>query len=111
MRYRKITSIGGITGLTVRNGKFTRTKLYGALAVENLCQGTARDVFAFHMKLLHDEGFDIMWSVHDEVILLADENKAGATLARALEIMSIAPPWMPSIPLAAEGEITKVYKK
>ena len=111
MRYRKITSIGGLTGLTVRGGKFIRTKLYGALCCENLCQGTARDVFAFHMKLLHDEGFDIQWHVHDEVILLADEDKAETTLARALEIMSIPPPWMPRIPLAAEGETTPVYKK
>lgn len=78
---------------------------------ENLCQGTARDVFGFHMKLLHAEGLDIMWHVHDEVILLEDEDKAEETLARALEIMSIPPPWMPSIPLAAEGEITPIYKK
>jgi hypothetical protein len=111
MTYRKITSIGGLSGLTVRNGKFTRTKLYGALAVENLCQATARDIFAFHLKLLHDEGFDIMWHVHDEVILLADEDKAEGVLTRALEIMSVPPPWMPGIPLAAEGEITPVYKK
>jgi hypothetical protein len=111
MKYRKITSVGGITGLTVRGGKFIRTKLYGSLAVENLCQATARDIFASHLKLLHDEGLEIMWHVHDECILLADEDKAEGTLAKALEIMSIPPPWMKSIPLAAEGEITKVYKK
>jgi DNA polymerase len=111
MRYRKITSIGGVTGLTVRNGKFTRTKLYGGLLTENLCQATARDVFAFHLKLLHDEGFNIMWSIHDEVVLLADEDRAEEVLARALEIMSVPPPWMPGIPLAAEGEITPIYKK
>jgi hypothetical protein len=112
MRYRKIASVGNISGLTVRGGKFIRTKLYGGLLTENLCQATARDVFAFHMKLIHDAGFaEIMFHVHDELILLADEDKAESVLAQTLGLMAIAPPWMPGIPLAAEGEITPVYKK
>lgn len=111
IRYQQITSIGGMTGLVPRGGKLTRSKLYGPHIVENLCQGMARDIFAHHMKLLHDAGYDIQWHVHDEVILLVDEDKADEAVADVERIMSIPPAWMPGIPLAAEAKISKVYTK
>lgn len=102
---------GGLTAVTCRNGKMMRAKYWYGLLVENLTQATAREVFAEKLLNIEAEGFQILFSVHDEVVCLAREEEAEQTLARIVELMSETPEWMPGLPLAAEGNIEEKYGK
>jgi DNA polymerase len=90
---------------------FRREKLYGGKLTENLVQATARDVFAYHMLELVANGLPVVFHVHDENIIEVPEGDAPAALKKAIEIMSVPPPWLPGCPLSAEGIIADHYKK
>jgi DNA polymerase I-like protein with 3'-5' exonuclease and polymerase domains len=49
--------------------------------------------------------------IHDEVVCLVPEKEAQQKLDQIVEIMSTAPDWAYDMPLAAEGSLSKVYKK
>ena len=111
--YRNISNAGdGLSAETCRNGKMMRSRIYGGLATENLCQAGGRDVFG--EKLLNIEvepDIELILHAHDEAVCLVPENEAEQKLKRVVEIMSETPDWMPGLPLAAEGCITDRYTK
>jgi DNA polymerase I-like protein with 3'-5' exonuclease and polymerase domains len=102
---------GGLTAVTCRNGKMMRAKYWYGLLVENLTQATAREVFAEKLLNIEAEGFEILFSVHDEVVCFVKEKEVEQTLARVVQIMSETPDWMPGLPLSAEGSIDYKYGK
>jgi DNA polymerase len=85
-----------------------RENLYGGLLTENLVQATARDVFAEQLLSLDDHGIDPLWNVHDEAVTEADTS-VSAQDVRAL--MSVAPEWMPGLPVDAEAQVVPHYRK
>lgn len=111
LRYRRITSLGGYNGEIMRGGNYVRSKLYGGLLTENLTQSMARDVFADMWGRIIDRGVTIVMTVHDELVAECAVEDAENVLAIMLEEMAIPPAWAPGLPVAAEGEITNVYKK
>lgn len=83
---------------------------YGGKLVENVVQGIARDLLADKMLKLDEEGFNIVLTIHDEII--CDELKDSKhTLARMESIMCDAVNWAPEIPLNVEGFASYRYKK
>ena len=103
-------------GVTVRSQntftrKWGRNALIGSSIFQSAVQGTARDVLAECSLLLEKEGFEIINLVHDEVLLLAYEDKADTALKQVLQIMTTAPAWAKDFPLAAEGWVDKRYRK
>jgi hypothetical protein len=50
-------------------------------------------------------------SIHDEVLLLVEEQNGESALEDVLKIMTVPPTWAPDFPLAAEGWVSKRYKK
>lgn len=104
------------TGKPRRNTVFTvgiggrRSKAYGGLLVENLCQSLARDVFAHNMLLLTEAGYRVLFSSHDEVILEIPIDKENAT-AEVNSMMSTTPAWMSGLPVAAETHEVACYTK
>ena len=56
-------------------------------------------------------GINIIFHVHDEIVVECDENEAEEVLSKMMKIMSTPPDWCPDIPLAAEGYISQHYKK
>ena len=103
-------------GVTVRSQntftrKWGRNALIGSSIFQSAVQGTARDVLAECSLLLEKEGFEIINLVHDEVLLLAYEDKADTALKQVLQIMTTAPTWAKDFPLAAEGWVDKRYRK
>jgi DNA polymerase I-like protein with 3'-5' exonuclease and polymerase domains len=60
---------------------------------------------------LEEAGFEVINLIHDEVLLLADEDKGEETLATVTSIMTTPPKWASDFPLAAEGWIGKRYRK
>ena len=94
---------------TERGG--AREGIYGAKLVENLVQGTAREVFADILLRLRDAGIDIVFHVHDEVICHAPAERAGEVRGEIDRIMSTPPAWMPRLPLAVESAVAERYTK
>ena len=94
-----------------RNGKRLPMKLWGGIVAENLSQGLARDIFSDMIVRLEEDGINLIFHVHDEVVIECDENEAESILERTIEIMSTPPTWIPDIPLAAEGQILTRYQK
>jgi DNA polymerase len=92
--------------------QWTRNALIGSSIFQSAVQGTARDFLANAMLNLEHNGYDIINSIHDEVLLLVDEDKAEEALENdVMHIMTNPPKWAPDFPLAAEGWVSKRYKK
>ena len=86
--------------------KWERIESYGPKFVENIVQGTARDVLMYAMKTLRN--CRIVAHVHDELIIEADP---GTSLEEICEQMSRVPPWAEGLVLRADGYICDYYKK
>jgi len=91
--------------------QWSRNPLIGSSIFQSAVQGTARDFLAFAMIALEGAGYNIINSIHDEVLLLVDEGNADKALADVTSIMVTPPDWAPDFPLAAEGWISKRYRK
>lgn len=90
--------------------KWKRIKTYGGKLLENICQSGARDVMAYNMPLAEAEGYDILLTVHDELITEApDTDEFGVD--RLSEILADNPEWAPDLPLAAGGFECYRYRK
>ena len=90
---------------------WTRNQLIGSSIFQSAVQGTARDFLANAMLNLENVGFEIINSIHDEVLLLVDEDTADEASMSVTEIMVTPPKWALDFPLAAEGWVSKRYKK
>jgi DNA polymerase len=101
----------GHQAIVSRNGKRLPMKLWGGIVAENLSQGLARDIFSDMIIRLEEDGIELIFHVHDEVVIECNEDEAESILERTIEIMSIPPTWIPDIPLAAEGQILTRYQK
>jgi len=115
LNYRKITTAlqGGrrsYMAMLTKGSKKIPIRLWGGLLAENLSQALARDIFSSMMVRMHQEDINIIFHVHDEVVIEVDENKAEDILKRVIQIMSEKPSWI-DIPLAAEGKIVERYEK
>ena len=94
----------------MRHGKNVAVKMWGGFVAENASQALARDSFSHHLLRLNEEGFKILFHVHDEVVLEADKSEAEAVLKKTTEIMSTAPDWI-DLPLEAKGKVLDQYEK
>lgn len=95
---------------------------YGGKFVENIVQAIARDLLAYSMLRLKEEGFEIVMHVHDEAVCeiedfnyhedpMAQEVGNDHQLDRMCEIMGEDVPWAEGLPLVADGYLTPFYKK
>lgn len=112
LRYRAVSpNSRGCSALLPRNGQLMRLGVYGGLITENCTQAVARDVFMEQCLTLHKMGLSPCLRIHDEVVIEVDEKTARQSLETVLKVMSTPPEWMPGLPLAADGQISNVYKK
>jgi DNA polymerase len=102
------------TGQPVKRTVFTadadgrRKPYYGGKLTENLIQATARDVFAFHLLRLEQQGFRVLFSVHDEAIIECDMNR---TKEEVRAIMSECPEWLAGCPIGCDPKEVERYCK
>lgn len=89
--------------------KWEKTETWGGRLVENVVQAFARDCLAVAMTRLAEEGFDIVFSVHDEII--AEEPIGGRTWQDMADVMSRPIDWAPGLLLPADGYETPFYMK
>ena len=95
----------------IKHSRRVDVRIWQGLITENLAQGLARDIFAGMMVSLDKAGYKLLFHVHDEVILEVDDENASEALSDVVRIMSEPPPWIPNIPLSAEGSVLKHYEK
>ncbi|MDU7151480.1 MAG: DNA polymerase [Peptoniphilus grossensis] len=86
--------------------KWERLESYGPKFVENIIQGTARDILLFAMNTLRN--CQIVAHVHDEIIIEADKRMS---LSAVCEQMGRTPPWAKGLLLRADGYECEFYKK
>ena len=86
-------------------------KLWGGILAENAASALARDIFTDAMLRIREEGYWILFHVHDEVIIEVEDERAEQALEDVTRILSTPPEWIPDIPLEAEGKILQRYEK
>ena len=84
--------------------KWERQETYGPKLVENIVQGTSRDILCYAMKNLKDER--ICMHIHDELVI-----EGTGSLERICEIMGQTPPWAEGLVLRADGDTMEFYQK
>jgi DNA polymerase len=60
---------------------------------------------------LETMGYELVNSIHDEVLLLVEEQSGKSAMEDVVRIMTTPPSWAPDFPLAAEGWHGKRYRK
>ena len=86
--------------------KWERLETFGGKLVENIVQGTARDILMYAMQTLRC--CSIVAHVHDELIIECDRR---VSLAAICEQMGRTPPWAKGLLLRADGYECDFYKK
>ena len=89
--------------------KFEEYKNYGGMQVENLSQAVSRDLIADAMIKIENAGFEVLLSVHDE--LIAERKIGESTLKEFENIMLDTPAWAEGLPIAVEGFKSARYRK
>jgi DNA polymerase len=90
--------------------KWERAETYGGKLTENIVQSVARDCLAEKMKQLTAQGYNIVFHVHDEMIL--DVPKDDVDAAKIVDrFMSEPIDWAPGLPLKGGTYECDFYRK
>ena len=113
MKPRMALNKFGRNGLTyegiAENKKWSRIETYGPKLVENIVQGTARDLLAEAMLRVEEKGYSIVMHCHDEII--AEVPEETGSVEEMCTVMAVQPEWADGLPLRADGYECAFYKK
>ncbi|EMC1043126.1 DNA polymerase I [Serratia marcescens] len=103
---------GDITymGVNPYSRKWQRLKTYGGKLAENVTQAGARDVLAGNMPAIEARGYEIVLTVHDEVITETPD-KDFYFHDQLSRLLATNPTWAPDLPLNAGGFEAYHYRK
>ena len=110
LRYENLRNTPqGLMYDTARGVQYT----YGGRITENVIQALSRIIITDSMLRLDNSitDGDVALTVHDEIIIIADNSKPDATMKLIVDDMCTPPPWAPDIPLDAEGGYDVRYSK
>lgn len=93
----------------MENKKWGRIETYGPKLVENIVQGTARDLLAEAMIRVEKLGYCIVMHCHDEII--AEVPMSQCSVEEMCLVMAEQPEWATGLPLRADGYECAFYKK
>ncbi len=93
---------------TTRQWGFQYT--YGGKLTENIVQALCRDILAWSMPGVEAAGYEIVLSVHDELITEVPDTD-DYTTEELCALMCDLPIWAKGFPLAAEGDCMYRYRK
>lgn len=91
------------------DGKNGREDTFGGKLVENIVQAISRDILALILARVKD--LDIVFHVHDEVVIEVLESQSEKVLDYVLLEMSKPIAWAKGLNLKGDGYITPYYKK
>ena len=113
VRPRMAVNKFGREGLTyegiLENKKWGRIETYGPKLVENIVQGTARDLLAEAMLRVERKGYPIVMHCHDEII--AEVPEGMGSVEEMCGVMAVRPSWADGLPLRADGYECPFYQK
>lgn len=97
-------------GVNSTTKQWGRINTYSGKLAENVTQAVARDVLGFGALMAEASGYEVVLSVHDELITeTPDSSDFSAEQLAAL--MCVAPEWAKGLPLSASGFSAKRYRK
>jgi DNA polymerase bacteriophage-type len=97
-------------GMDQYTRKWRRITTYSGKLAENITQAAARDCLAWNMPDIEADGYEIVLSVHDELLTeTPDDPRFSSDILSAH--MATVPPWAEGLPLAAAGFETTRYRK
>jgi DNA polymerase len=107
-----VARAGSLTyeGMDQKTKQWTRVPTYGGKLVENITQAIARDCLAESMHRLHQEGYTMLTTVHDEIVMEELIN-GPRNVKTAEEVMGRPIHWAPGLPLRGDGFETPYYMK
>lgn len=88
--------------------KWKRIETYGGKMTENIVQAIARDILGVVMMRAEAHGAEIVFHVHDEIIVEAGDS---VTLEVVEELFGRPIPWATDLPLKGAGYTTPYYLK
>jgi DNA polymerase len=97
-------------GVNQYTRKWQRVKTYGGKIFENLCQASARDVLFHNMPRVEAAGYEIVLSIHDELLTEAPDTEEYSD-RQLSELIATVPPWAEGLPLSAGGFEGYRYRK
>lgn len=98
-------------GMIAFTRKWGKIRSYPSKFVENVTQAVACDVLCEAMLRLDAAGFEIVLTVHDEVIAEAPRNSRKLSLSLMSKLMSETPSWAEGLPLSVAGYEAERYRK
>jgi len=97
----QITYMGWNTNERKGRRGWTRLSTWGGKLTENITQAVARDIMAYAIVRLEEEGFRVVLHVHDEVC--CEILRGSRTIEELESIMSTMPYWAQGWPVKARG--------
>jgi hypothetical protein len=94
--------------ITEDTGGVSWTNIYGGKVTENVIQALARIVITEQMTAV-GRYYHVVFQVHDEIIIDADEADADNAQQVIERVMSQPPSWAPTLPVACESAIGDNY--
>ncbi len=88
-----------------------RINLYGGLLAENITQATAADILRHAMALCVEDGWPVVGTTHDELLLEVRDGEVAEALEGLEAIMLDLPEWAPGLPMKAELWSGRRYRK
>lgn len=95
-------------GVNPLTRKWESSGTYGGRLCENVIQAIARDLMAEAMLRIEDAGYDIILSVHDEIVA---EGNGFRDIKGFENLMAHTPIWAEGCPIAVEGWSGERYHK
>lgn len=89
--------------------RWVRIRSYGGKLVENITQAVCRDVMAEAMLRLDAAGYNVLFTVHDEIV--CETPKDFGSLDEFLALLTTVPDWAEGFPIKAEGWNEGRYRK
>ena len=99
-------------GVDQTTKRWKQIETYGGKLTENCVQAIARDLLADVITRLEDNGFPVVFSVHDEVVVDMKPFGSDKEMLKAVtDIMAAPIPWANGIPLNADGWVGDFFTK
>ena len=82
--------------------EWPRARLWQGIAQENCAQATANDLLRHSLRQLFIEGFSVVITVHDEIVVECAVDDADEVSKRMMSVMCTPPVWAEGLPLDVE---------